>query len=152
MAKRFDLSVYLVTDPLLTGGRSVEATVAAVLAGGVKGAMIIGRETAGDPMIREARKLSTGRYALLATRQLKTADGATYSGANGVAPDVVINDAALDETVYEPDAPVLRKGKTMSDEEKDDRALRDRTRNDTYLRRAADVLLGLKALGYDRKP
>ena len=126
--------------------------LAAVLGGGVKGAMLIGRETSGDPMIREPRKLSTGRYALLATRQLRTADGATYSGANGVAPDVVITDAALDETVYEPEAPVLRKGKAMSDEEKEDKALRDRTRNDTYLRRAADVLLGLKALGYGPKP
>ena len=122
--------------------------LAAVLAGGVQGAMIIGRETAGDPMIREPKPLSTGRYALLATRQLRTADGATYSGAGGVAPDVAIGDAALDETVYEPEAPVLRKGKTMTDEEKEDKALRDRTRNDTYLRRATDVLLGLKALGY----
>ena len=126
--------------------------LAAVLAGGVKGAMVIGRETSGDPMIREPKKLSTGRYALLATRQLKTADGATYSGANGVLPDVAISDAALDETVYEPDAPVLRKGKTMTDEEKEDKALRDRTRNDTYLRRATDVLLGLKALGYGAQP
>ncbi len=126
--------------------------LAAVLGGSVKGAMVIGRETAGDPLIREPRKLSTGRYALLATRQLKTPDGAEYSGAGGVEPDVVITAAALDETVYEPDAPVLRKGKTMSDEEKEDKALRDRTRNDTYLRRAADVLLGLKALGYDSRP
>ena len=122
--------------------------LAAVLGGGVNGAMVIGRETSGDPMIREPKKLSTGRYALLATRQLKTADGATYSGANGVLPDVAVSDAALDETVYEPEAPVLRKGKTMTDEEKEDKALRDRTRNDTYLRRATDVLLGLKALGY----
>lgn len=122
--------------------------LAAVLGGGVKGAMIIGRETSGDPMIREPKKLSTGRYALLATRQLKTPDGAAYSGANGVPPDVAITESALDETVYEPEAPVLRKGKTMTDEEKEDKALRDRTRNDTYLRRATDVLLGLKALGY----
>ena len=126
--------------------------LAAVLGGSVQGAMVIGRETAGDPMIREPKPLSTGRYALLATRQLRTADGATYSGAGGVAPDVAIGDAALDETVYEPEAPVLRKGKTMSDEEKEDKALRDRTRNDTYLRRATDVLLGLKALGYDAQP
>jgi len=126
--------------------------LAAVLGGGVKGAMIIGRETAGDPMIREPKKLSTGRYALLATRQLRTADGAVYSGAGGVRPDVAITDAALDETVYEPEAPMLRKGKAMTDEEKEDKALRDRTRNDTYLRRATDVLLGLKALGYDGKP
>ena len=126
--------------------------LAAVLGGSVKGAMIIGRETAGDPLVREPKKLSTGRYALLATRQLTTADGTVYAGTNGVAPDVVITDTALDETVYEPEAPVLRKGKTLSDEEKEDKALRDRTRNDTYLRRAADVLLGLKALGYGRKP
>ncbi|MGD9613757.1 MAG: S41 family peptidase [Kiritimatiellia bacterium] len=122
--------------------------LAAVLAGGVKGAMVIGRETAGDPMIREPKKLSTGRYALLATRQLRTADGTVYAGAGGVAPDVAITAAALDETVYEPEAPVLRKGQALTDEEKEDKALRDRTRNDTYLRRATDVLLGLKALGY----
>ena len=122
--------------------------LAAVLAGGVQGAMIIGRETAGDPLIREPKKLSTGRYALLATRQLKTPDGTVYAGVGGVRPDVAITDAALDETVYEPEAPVLRKGHSLTDEEKEDKALRDRTRNDTYLRRATDVLLGLKALGY----
>ena len=122
--------------------------LAAVLAGGVKGAMVIGRETAGDPMIREPKKLSTGRYALLATRQLRTADGTVYAGAGGVTPDVAITAAALDETVYEPEAPVLRKGQALTDEEKEDKSLRDRTRNDTYLRRATDVLLGLKALGY----
>ena len=122
--------------------------LAAVLGGGVQGAMVIGRETAGDPLIREPKKLSTGRYALLATRQLATPDGATYAGAGGVKPDVAITESALDETIYEPEAPVLRKGKTMTDEEKEDKALRDRTRNDAYLRRATDVLLGLKALGY----
>lgn len=143
------LPLMVLMDKETTGAAEL---LAAVLGGGVKGAMLIGLETAGDPMIREPRKLSTGRYALLATRQLKTADGATYSGSGGVRPDVVITESALNETVYEPDAPVLRKGKTMSDEEKEDKALRDRTRNDTYLRRAADVLLGLKALGYGRKP
>ena len=124
--------------------------LAAVLAGSVQGAMIIGRETAGDPLIREPVQLSTGRHALLAKRQITTAAGTVYAGAGGVAPDVAITAAALDETVYEPDAPVLRKGKTLSDEEKEDKALRDRTRNDTYLRRATDVLLGLKALGYGK--
>ncbi len=126
--------------------------LAAVLGGSVKGAMIIGRETSGDPLIREPRLLSTGRYALLATRVLKTADGTTYAGTGGVKADVAITAAALDETVYEPDMPSLRKDKAISDEEKEDKALRDRTRNDTYLRRATDVLLGLKALGYGRKP
>ena len=143
------MPLMVLVDEETTGASEL---LAAVLAGSAKGVMVIGRETSGDPLIREPRKLSTGRYALLATRQLQTADGTLYGGAMGIMPDVAITESALNETVYEPDAPVLRKGKTMSDEEKDDRALRDRTRNDTYLRRAADVLLGLKALGYDHKP
>ena len=65
---------------------------------------------------------------------------------------VLITDAALNETAFEPDEPiVLRSKKTVTDEEKEDKALRDRTRHDTYLRRATDLLLGLQALGYDRK-
>jgi C-terminal processing protease CtpA/Prc len=111
--------------------------------------MLIGRETAGDPLIREPILLSTGRYALLATREIRTADGVVYWGAGGVKPDVVITDAALNETVFEPDTPMLRKSKILTEEDKEDKALRDRTRHDTYLRRATDVLLGLQALGYD---
>jgi len=143
------MPLMVLVDEETTGASEL---LAAVLIGSVKGAMVIGRETAGDPLIREPRPLSTGQYALLATRQVKTADGTTYSGEGGVIPDVFITDSALDETVYEPDQPILRKGKKLSDEEKEDRALRDRTRNDTYLRRATDVLLGLKALGYDQAP
>ncbi len=142
------MPLMVLVDEETTGASEL---LAAVLAGSVKGVMLIGRETSGDPLIREPQKLSTGRYALLATRQLKTADGTTYNGTMGMMPDVAITESALNETVYEPDAPVLRKGKSMTDEEKEDKALRDRTRNDTYLRRAADVLLGLKALGYDPK-
>ena len=146
---RLGIPLMVLVDEGTTGAAEL---LAAVLGGGVKGAMIIGRETSGDPLLREPHKLSTGRYALLATRRLETADGTVYAGANGVRPDVAIGAAALDETVYEPDEPVLRKGKTLSEEEKEDRALRDRTRNDVYLRRATDVLLGLKALGYVGSP
>ena len=146
---RLGIPLMVLVDEGTTGAAEL---LAAVLGGGVKGAMIIGRETSGDPLLREPHKLSTGRYALLATRRLETADGTVYAGATGVRPDVAIGAAALDETVYEPDEPVLRKGKTLSEEEKEDRALRDRTRNDVYLRRATDVLLGLKALGYVGSP
>lgn len=142
------MPLMVLVDEETTGAAEL---LAAVLAGSVQGAMIIGRETAGDPLIREPVPLPTGGYALLAKRQIRTGDGTVYDGAGGVAPDVTITDAALDETVYEPEAPVLRKGKTLSDEEKEDKALRERTRNDTYLRRATDVLLGLKALGYGAK-
>jgi carboxyl-terminal processing protease len=122
--------------------------LAAVLAGSVRGAMLIGRETSGDPMIREPLGLATGGHALVAIRQLRTADGKTYDGSQGVRPDVPITDAALRESVYEPASFALRPGKTPSEEEKVDKALRERIRHDTYLRRASDVLLGLQALGY----
>jgi carboxyl-terminal processing protease len=146
-APKASLPLMVLVDEETTGAAEL---LAAVLGGSVKGAMIIGRPTAGDPLLREPRPLSTGRHALLATRQVQTADGAVYAGNAGLQPDVLITDAALNETVYEPEMPVLRKGKTLTDEEKEDKALRERTRNDTYLRRATDVLLGLRALGYDR--
>ncbi|MDR0993767.1 MAG: hypothetical protein LBN38_04265 [Verrucomicrobiota bacterium] len=123
--------------------------LAAVLGGSIKGTMVIGRETSGNPLVREPVSLSSGGVALLAVRKITTEDGTVYDGARGIQPDVYITDAALEETVFEPEAPLLRRGKPMSEEEKEDMALRDRTRNDTYLRRATDVLLGLKALGYD---
>lgn len=140
------LPLMVLTDEDTVGAAEL---LAAVLGGSVKGAMLIGRETAGDPLIREPILLSTGRYALLATREIRTADGVVYWGAGGVKPDVVITDAALNETVFEPDTPMLRKSKILTEEDKEDKALRDRTRHDTYLRRATDVLLGLQALGYD---
>lgn len=142
------LPMMVLVDEETTGAAEL---LAAVLGGSVQGVMIIGRPTAGDPLLREPRKLSSGKYALLATRQLRTADGAVYAGSNGLQPDVVITEAALNETVYEPEEFVLRKGKEPSEEEKEDKALRERTRNDTYLRRATDVLLGLRALGFGPK-
>lgn len=140
------LPLMVLTDEDTVGAAEL---LAAVLGGSVKGAMLIGRETAGNPLIREPIALPTGRYALLATREIRTADGVVYWGAGGVKPDVVITDAALNETVFEPDEPMLRKSKILTAEDKEDKALRDRTRHDTYLRRATDVLLGLQALGYD---
>ena len=142
------LPVMVLIDECTSGAAEL---LAAVLGGSVRGAMLIGRTTSGDPMIREPLQLSSGRHALLATRQVRTSDGRVYDGAKGVQPDVVITDAALSESVYEPETPVLRRGRTITEEEKIDRALRDRTRNDTYLRRATDVLLGLQALGYDKR-
>ena len=145
-------AVALPTVVLVDEGTSGAAELlAAVLGGSVRGAMLVGRETAGDPLLREPLALPTGGFALLATRQMALPGGATFDGARGVRPDVPITDAALNETVYEPDAPTLRRGKTLSDEEKVDKALRDRTRHDAYLRRATDVLLGLQALGLDRR-
>ena len=143
---KVDMPLMVLVDEGTTGAAEL---LAAVLAGSTKGTMLIGRETAGDPMIREPVALPTGGYALLPTRQVRTADGTVYAGVDGVQPDVLITDAALNETVYEPEEPILsRKKNGPTEEDLEDKALRERTRNDTYLRRATDMLLGLQALGY----
>ena len=144
LADRCRLPLMVLVDEGTTGAAEL---LAAALRGGAESALVIGRPTAGDPLLRETRTLPDGRPVHLAVHAVETADGTRYDGRTGVIPTLVIPDRALDEKPYEPDEPVLRKGKTLSDEEKEDRALRDRTRHDPYLRRAADVLLGLQAIG-----
>jgi carboxyl-terminal processing protease len=142
-----------VKQPLMVlvdeGTTGAAELLAAALAAGAEGAMAVGRPTAGNPLVREVRELPDGRWVRLAVHSVETADGRRYDGRAGLAPALEIGARALDESVYEPEEPVLRKGKSLSEEEKEDRALRDRTRFDPYLRRAADVLLGLQALGHE---
>ena len=58
---------------------------------------------------------------------------------------------AVAEEEYEPDPRRDTRRKTL-EQEKADRALRDRVRGDTALRRAVDVLLGLRALRATHDP
>ncbi|MBQ7251481.1 MAG: hypothetical protein IJS32_02640 [Kiritimatiellae bacterium] len=108
---------------------------------------IVGRETRGDLPERARLVLADGRTAEWAARPL-VLRGKTYDGTHGVLPDVAVPREADDKPAYEPEEPRLRKGKTLSEEEIEDRALRDRTRHDAVLRAATDLLLGLKALGF----
>lgn len=144
LADRCRLPLMVLVDESTTGAAE---RLAAALGAGAESSLVIGRPTAGDPLLRETRTLPDGRPVRLAVHVLEAADGTRYDGRSGVLPTLSIPDRALDEKPYEPAEPVLRKGKTLSDEEKEDRALRDRTRHDPYLRRATDVLLGLQALG-----
>ena len=144
LADRCRLPLMVLVDEATTGAAE---RLAAALRAGAESSLVIGRPTAGDPLLREIRAIPDGRPARMAVHVLETADGTRYDGRTGVLPTLAIPDRALDEKPYEPAEPVLRKGKTLSDEEKEDRALRDRTRHDPYLRRATDVLLGLQALG-----
>ena len=144
LADRCRLPLTVLVDEATTGAAEL---LAAALRSGAESALLIGRPTAGDPLLRENRTLPGGRPVRLAVHILEAADGTRYDGRTGVLPTLSIPDRALDEKPYEPAEPVLRKGKTLSDEEKEDRALRDRTRHDPYLRRATDVLLGIQALG-----
>ncbi len=120
--------------------------LAAVLHGSTQGAMLIGTPSRGDPAVREAVDLPGGRKLYMVTRRLVTADGEVYDGRAGVKPDLDLSSAALfGGSTYEaepdPDAQP-----EVVEEDQEARRLRDRTRGDGALQRAADVLMGLKAL------
>ena len=131
---------------LVDGGTRRAGELAAAALAGQKGVMVIGRESAGDPMVREWVELTDGVEAWTAVRRLVAGGGREYAGQEGVRPDVEIGESAYLEEPYEPREPRLRKGKTLSEEEIEDRALRDRTRYDAVLRRATDIVLGLRAM------
>lgn len=137
---RMDIPIMVLIDADTTGAAEV---LAATLADSVRGAMLLGIPTQGDPCVREVIPLPDGNHLLLATRRLVTADGTMYAGREGVQPDVVVAGPDSDLYDYPPDA---ENGSRMNGEEKEKRQLRDRTRGDPALRRAADILLALKAL------
>lgn len=124
--------------------RGAAEVLAAVLADSVRGALLIGTPTAGDPLIRDVVALPGGRLIYLANRRLVTADGAVYDGRAGLTPDVAAGAPATAADYYEPEN-VPDRRETLP-QEVEDRALRDRIRGDQALRQAVDVLLGLKAL------
>jgi carboxyl-terminal processing protease len=125
--------------------RGASELLAAALAGSTRGAMLIGSVSSGDPLVREVIKLSDGEYLYLASKRLVVADGTVYTGREGVKPNLVVAPAASPAADYEPE-PVVDGKKEWSEEEKEDKRLRERVRGDETLRRAVDILLGLKAL------
>jgi carboxyl-terminal processing protease len=130
---------------LLVDGQTAGApeVLAAVMADSAKGAMVIGRRTSGDPMIREAVDLPSGEILYIATRRLVTADGTKLAGA--IQPDIVVEPTVETAADYEPEFSASDR-RVVLEKEYADRALRDRLRGDATFQRAVDVLLGLKAL------
>jgi hypothetical protein len=108
-------------------------------------AAVVGRATRGELPARRTEWLADDCAAAWVETPLAVGTK-IYDGTHGVEPDVQITAEMEEERVFEPEQPRLRKGKTLSDEEKEDRALRDRTRNDAALRYATDILLGLRAV------
>ena len=141
-AKPVDMPAMVLVDERTTAAAEV---LAAALADSVRGVMLLGTATSGDPMIRDPVKLPDGGYLYIVTKRLVTADGKKYDGKEGVRPDLEVNSTVTDESQYEPE-PVPNEKQEVSKEEKENRKLRDRVRGDPALRRAVDILLGLKAL------
>lgn len=114
---------------------------------------LVGRETSGDPRVMGLiGTFETGKHIYAPIGRLQIFEGQTlkaeYNGLHGVKPTIFVSEEMEQEPVFEPVQPRLRKGKEISEEEIEDRALRDRTRKDVALRYATDILLGLRATGY----
>lgn len=133
-----NLPLMVLVDEKTTGAAEVFAVAAA---DGLRGTLLIGRPTAGDPCIRDGVPLPSGQVLYIATRKLVSGNGVEFNGGAGVTPNVQPVSFAAD---YEPaQGPDRRERLAVEDA---DRALRDRVRGDVMLQRAVDVLLGLKAL------
>ncbi len=125
-----------------TGGAA--EVLAAVLADSVRGAMLFGQPSRGDFLLRSRIELSSGIELYLPTRRLITGSGAEYDGDHGVNPDIITAEA---DGAFR----AARSGRTARiAEEVAQEKLHHRIRGDATLRRAVDVLVGLKAL--DMRP
>ena len=111
---------------------------------GVPGVMTIGTSTFGEPQLRELLPLPDASFLYVATRRVVPAGRPTYALA-GVAPDIEV--AAFDPGAFaNGDSPI--RGRVASAKTVRDHELMLRVNHDVVLRRAADILLGLKALDH----
>jgi len=129
-------------DEQTTGAAEV---LAAALNRSTRGAMLIGKETGRDPGIRQVIELDAdGLLLYVATKRLVTADGHVYDGRQGVIPDV--KQMSEKSLVGEYELDLTQRRTEPLEEELEDLRIRERVRGDATLRRAVDILLGLKAL------
>jgi len=139
-------NVKMLVMALINRNTSGAAETLAAALGADKDILLIGEPTRGDACLREAVPLPDGRIIYLATRKIEMLRGMPYQGA-GVIPQVAVaqTDEAVkaEESSWNDENGIPQK---LSEQEKDDRALMRRTRNDAVLQRAVDILLGLKAL------
>jgi hypothetical protein len=124
-----------------------EALVAVWL--GRPGIMVIGSATSGEGRFREALTLPDGQVITLTTRKLHLLDAVSYEG-RGIRPDVEVGRGVdsgnvMLSTTNSPARPLSVKSER-------DRELMQRVDQDAALRRATDILLGLRVLsGYGQR-
>jgi hypothetical protein len=127
------------------------ACAAEVLAAVFKGCqrvMLIGTPTRGDMRVREMIPLDGGDVIYVATKRVMPA-GDAAGGRLGVQPDICVTDDSVADIAL-PDAVIG--GKRPGDQTVRHREILMRVADDPVLRRATDILLGLKALGVHERP
>ncbi len=136
----FRVPLMILTD---RGTRGAAEALAACCRG-ERGIMLIGARTRGEPQLRELLRTPDGQFVYLATRYLAPVGRPSYDG-RGVEPDVEVG--SMDPGVFvNGDSPIPRRvpsAKSVRDHE-----LLLRVNHDVVLRRAVDILLGLKALNH----
>ena len=141
-SKRMNMPVMLLID----SATSNSAEALAAILHGCSGVMLIGTPTAGDNRIREFIPLVDDKVLYIATSHVALAKGKSYV-EKGVLPDIVISEAEQEKYIQQlPNEPKNDYFSALSESEKDDRALIKRVNSDYVLRRATDILLGIKAL------
>lgn len=107
-------------------------------------AMIVGEPTSGGAAVRQPVSISTEWTVTLPVGTIELEKGGGYT-AQGVQPDVP---AGASWTMPEIDMSADKgiNGRPLTEKARQDRQLMKRLEDDLALRRAADILLGLKAL------
>ena len=124
------------------------AETLAALWRGRPGVMLIGNATHGDTRVRDILTLPDGGLLYVAMRRVVPLRGEGYEG-KGVKPDVVVAASTGDDAWSEEEP---SNGKPLSAKSVMDRDLMRRVDGDVVLRRATDILLGLRALnGYGER-
>jgi len=139
VSPRLGLPLMILVGENTTGASEL---LAVLCKNSIKGCMVLGSETSGTPLIREAIPMANGNNMYIATRKLSTPNNRKYDGHIGLQPDIIVTESGYIDS-YKPDHM-----QTTLDEEVEDEYLRERLRGDATLSRATDLLLGLKALNF----
>ena len=146
-------SVTSIRVPLmvLVDGRTGGAAEAlAAVWKGRSGIMLIGSATQGQPRFRGVIELPGGQAISLATKRLVPLRCEPYDGC-GIKPDVTVSMLAsnvLNGMLFNTNRPY----RVLSEKSEQDRGLMKRVDGDIVLRRATDILLGLRILnGYGQQ-
>jgi hypothetical protein len=111
--------------------------------------MVLGTPPVGDPVLRERIPVTNGVSVFMGTRYLAVGDG--REPLLRVQPDILVSNPPPTQAGGQ-GAPDSTGRKPLSEKAKMDRTLMERVAGDEPLRRATDILLGLRALGLHGSP
>jgi C-terminal processing protease CtpA/Prc len=129
--------------------RGASELFAALIARCGRGVLLVGEPAAGDPLLRESIPVDDGPVLRVATRKLVFAQGPALDARTTLTPDVRVGDADLVEPPAVDDRPLLAQNHLRAADTAAHAAgvfLQNRIRHDAVLKRAVDIMLGLRAL------